>query len=75
VSTERVASCDVGSVGGPARVILWSRAKSRRGLDENLYDTRRLGPVERPRRPASRGAKVREGSSTNVTILRTLARL
>jgi hypothetical protein len=60
---------------GPARVILWSSAKSRRGFSGNLSVHADLGPAERPRRPTPRGAKVKEESLTDTAIPRTLARL
>jgi len=60
---------------GPARVKLWSRAKSRRGIGVILSVHVDLGLVEKPRRPTPRGAKVKEGSSTHTAIPRTLARL
>lgn len=72
MSTERVASCGCGNVDGPARVILWSRAKSTRGLTGDIKLFGDPGLAGRPRRPTSRGAKVKEGSSTDAAIPRTL---
>jgi hypothetical protein len=64
-----------GTVDGPARVKLWSRAKFTRGFDEHFTVLGDLGRAETPRRPTSRGAKVTEGSSTDMAIPRILARL
>jgi hypothetical protein len=58
---------------GPTRVKLWSSAKSMRGFVVSLSVCDDLGAAGRPRRPTSREAKVKEESSTNRAIPRSLA--
>jgi hypothetical protein len=60
---------------GPARVTLWSRAKSTRGFVVSSSVRGDPGAAERPRRPTSREVKAREESSTSRAIPRSLATL